>query len=241
MNFLELVQRTAQECGAASEPTTCQAQTGESLRFVNWVNTAWQELQTSCDNWGFMKSSYLQGDPVAGTTFTTTAGVYYYPLGTTAGTTCMVDPDTFGKWDPYSFRCYTTSITNKSDETFLDLVSFDTWRNAYLYGALRQVETRPYVVAIGPDRAINIGPPSDGTYSIEGDYWVKPTLMSADADEPTGLPVEYQMMIVYRAMRKYAVFESAPEVLEAPKMFGTPLEYKLLRVFGPAASKRTLV
>lgn len=240
MDFLDLVQRTAQECGAASVPSSCQSQSGEALRFVNWVNQAWDELQMLRDDWGFMRSSYLQGSPVGGTTFTTTAGVYYYPLGTTAGSTCMVDPDEFSKWDPYSFRCYTTSNTDKSDEIQMRLISFDDWRNGYLISALRQVETRPYVVAIGPDMAVNIGPPSDGTYTIEGDYWVKPTLMSDNDDEPSGLPREYQMMIVYRAMKKYAGFESAPEVFQTAHALGRPLEYKLVRTFGRGITRRAL-
>ena len=79
-------------------------------------------------------------------------------------------------------------------------------------GAMRNVTTRPMVVAVGPDQSICFGPPSDGLYTLSGDYYTAPTVMVADDDEPTGLPARYHMLIVYKTMIKYAGYESAPEV-----------------------------
>src|SRR5262249_17420424 len=81
-----------------------------------------------------------------------------------------------------------------------------------MLGALRQVETRPVDVAISPTMAVCLGPPSNGTYTIEGDYWFAPQSLAADDDLPHGLQPQSHMLIVYRAMRKYAAFEAAPDV-----------------------------
>lgn len=121
--------------------------------------------------------------------------------------------DNFGKWDRETFRCYPTAVGFQAEQ-FLDEVPFDAWRNAYMLGAQRTVQTRPVVMAVGPDQSICLGPPPDGTYTITGDYFVAPTEMAADTDIPVGLPTRFHMLIVYRTMMKYAGFESAPEVYQ---------------------------
>jgi hypothetical protein len=73
---------------------------------------------------------------------------FSYPLGTGAGTVGIA-VDSFGKWDRDTFRCYTTTV-GTNDEQFLDEVPFDVWRDAYMLGAMRSVQTRPVVVAVGP-------------------------------------------------------------------------------------------
>jgi hypothetical protein len=193
--------------------STTVSQQGEQLRFVNWVQNAWIEIQNACEDWGFMRMSYLLGLPAGfGTTFPTTFGMATYPLGTDPGTTCMVDPNMFGKWDRFSFRDYTTTNLLKSDEIYLDYITFDEWRDAYMLGSLRQVRTRPVAVAIAPDNSICLAPIPDGNYTIEGDYWRAPQKMVLDTDVPVGLQSQFDMLIVYAAMRKYASYESAPEV-----------------------------
>lgn len=209
MNFLQLGQRMVQECGISGTLTSMQNQTGEFARVVSWVGQAWDELQTKHDDWDWMRSSNLLG---AGASFATVAGQAVYPLGTGPGT-CGVTLANFGKWDEETFRCYTTSV-GVADETFLDSIPFDAWRNAYMLGALRLVQTRPVAIAVGTNKALCLGPPSDGLYTVTGDYFTSPNIMAANADEPTGLPVAYHMAIVYLAMLYYAGYESAPEVMD---------------------------
>src|SRR5712664_2726175 len=153
MNFLQLCQSAIAECGASGTIlTTTISQTGEQLRFVNWVTQARIEIQNSHEDWGFMRSSYLLGLPTGqGVYFVTAAGRSNYPLGTTAGVNSMVAPANFGKWDEYSFRNYSTSDSTRRDEIFMDPITFDDWRDAYMLGALRQVQTRPIAVALDPD------------------------------------------------------------------------------------------
>lgn len=156
-----------------------------------------------------MRSSNLLG---GGASLVTVAGKASYPLGTGAGTVGVL-PDNFGKWDRDTIRCYPTA-TGVSGEQFLDSIAFDAWRDAYMLGAMRSVQTRPVVVAVGPDQSLNLGPPPNGLYTITGDYWTGPTVMVADTDLPTGLPTRFHNLIIFMAMEKYGYFESAGDVIQ---------------------------
>lgn len=236
--FLELCQQFMAECGISGTLTTVAGQTGEMLRVVSWVQQAWRELQGARD-WDFMRASYLNTGASypfpQGTSFTTTYGQSVYPLGTTAGTTCMVNPSSFRKWDKYSFRCYTTSNTNKTDEIPIEEIGYDRWRESYMLGALRLVRTRPVTFAISPTKAICLGPPSNGNYTIEGDYWVNPQVLVLDDDVPLGLLSEYHMIIVYKAMYKYASYEAAPDVRVRADDQYWPMYRELLSRYGEEA------
>jgi len=209
VNFLTLSQRLALEAGVSGTLSTTANQVGSLNRVVTWINQAWMELQTEHDDWDWLRSSNLFG---SGVSFATVSGQASYPLGTGAGTV-GITADAFTKWDRETFRTYLTTagVTN---ETFLDWIPYDTWRDAYMLGALRNVKTRSVAFAIGPDKSICIGPPSDGLYTVTGDYFIAPTQMVADGDLPTGLPARWHMDIVYRAMMMYAGYESAPEVYQ---------------------------
>lgn len=190
--------------------STVANQVGSIQRIINWVGDAWNEIQTEHDDWNWMRSSNILG---LGASFVTVAGQASYPLGTTAGTV-GIPVDSFGKWDDTTFRCYTTTV-GFTNETYLDVITFDIWRNSYMYGAMRSVQTRPVAVAIGPDQSVNVGPPSNGLYTVTADYFVAPSVMTDDTDVPTGLPLRFHMLIVYKAMMKYAGYESASEVFSS--------------------------
>ncbi len=241
MNFLQLCQRAVTDCGASGTLTTTAGQVGSLQRIINWVGDAWNELQTEHDDWDWMRSSSLLG---GGVTFSPAASQYNTPLGTGTGQ-LGVAVDSFGKWDEETFRCYTTSIAASGgigigaigempigggvplDEIFMDCIDYDIWRNAYMLGAMRAVQTRPYVFAIGPDKSINVGPPPNGLYTITGDYWTAPTLMVLDTDVPVGLPTRFHLLIVYDAMLKYGEYEAATDVMERAQRERNKLMRKL--------------
>lgn len=226
MNRLQLVQRLGRECGVSGTVSTTEGTlTGETARLVTWVDQAWLELQTKNDDWTWMRSSNLLG---AGVSFTTVAADYDYPLGTGPGTV-GVTADNFGKWDPYSFRLYTTAF-GINDEVELGLISYDQWRNAYMIGAQRSVSTRPSVVAIGPGETVVVGPPPTAGYTITADYFVAPSVMEDNDATPIGLPLPFQMLIVYLAMTYYAGYESAPEVLDRAQAGYGPMMRRLERL-----------
>lgn len=229
MNFLQLCQRGILECGVAGALSSAAiSATGSQGRIVTWINQAWNEIQTRQDEWEWMRSSNLLG---LGASFTTVAGQASYPLGTGAGTSGVLSTN-FGKWDRYSFRNYTTTV-GVSNEMIMDWIPYDTWRDSYMLGAMRTVQTRPVAIAIGPDKSLCLGPPPNALYTITGDYWVAPTLMSADVDVPTGLPAQFHMAIVYRAMEMYGGYESAPEVLQRGSKGFADLIRQLEAIYGP--------
>ncbi len=228
MNYLDLGQRLASECGVSGTLLTMAGQTGSLGRIVNWTAQAWAELQTLHDDWEWLRSSNLLG---SGMSFTTVAGTASYPLGTGSGT-CGVTAALFGKWDRDTFRCYTTSA-GFSNETDLDNIRYDKWRNSYMLGAMRNGQTRPVAVAVGPDKSICLGPPPNALYTITGDYFLAPSAMSLDTDTPTGLPAQFHMLIVYMAMEYYAAYESAPEVLERAMSGSARLRGQLEQTYAP--------
>lgn len=201
MNFLGLCQRAAQECGAADVPSAVTGQTGEALRFVNWVNQAWMELQLLKEGWLFMHDT---------ASFETIDGQPTY-------TTAECGVTNFGNWDRNSFRCYNTAAGITS-EIFMSYLPYEAWRNTYQYGGMRDTRTQPTQMSIAPpDKSICLGPYPAAGYTIEGDYFTVPAYMVADTDLPGLLPERFHMVIVYRAMRKYSLFESAPEVYAGAK------------------------
>lgn len=209
MTLLELVQRAMQECGVSGTIVTTVGLAGEQLRVLDWVKTAWREVQAKHDDWTWMRSSNLAG---GGVSFIPAAGVPVTPLGSGAGTVGVIAA-TFGKWVTGSFRTYLTSV-GTNNETMLDDISYDEWRDGYMYGAQRTVQTRPVVIAPGPAMQLCVGPPTNGLYTVTGDFYTAPTSMTLDADTPTGLPSGYDMVIVYQAMLYYGGYEAAPEVLD---------------------------
>lgn len=203
MDFLTLCQRTAYECGIpAAAPLTVINQTGQSQRIVNWVESAWTDIQAAHQDWDWLRTS---------TSFTTTAGQPFYTLGTGSGTV-EVATTTFGMWERYTFRNYDTSFGTNSEVT-MQCIDYDVWRDRYYLGALRSTQTRPLEFAIRQDKAICLGPPPISGYTITGDYFLKPVTLAADADIPA-LPTQWHLAIVYRAMMFYGGYEAANEVYQ---------------------------
>lgn len=235
MNFLQLSQRAAIECGVASSsaiqavlPTVVGA-TGSLGRVVGWVNDSWTDIQMDHDgDWSWMRSSNILG---AGVSFLTLAGQTSYPLGVGVGTV-GVAVDAFGKWDEGTFRCMPTAVGVRG-EIDLDDIPYDAWRNGYMLGAMRSTQTRPVVIAVGPDQSLCLGPPPNDQYTITGDYFVAPSEMTANTDVPLGLPARFQMLIVYRAMMKYAGYESAPELYQRATEENAGMYAQLMRIRAP--------
>jgi hypothetical protein len=222
MNFLTLCQRTATDCGVSGVLTTTAGQIGSLARIVNWVGDAWNELQTAHDDWDWMRASGILG---SGASFVPASAQYTTPLGTGPGQ-IGVAVDNFGKWDLETFRCFTTA-TGTLDETFLRCLDFDAWRDGYMLGAMRRVTTRPVAIAIGPDQSLNLGPPPNGLYTITADYFAAPSLMVADTDVPAGLPVRWHLLICYKAMMKYGLYESAADVVQRAQSEWDPMYRQL--------------
>ena len=200
MNYLELINRTRVECGISGSGTplpTAQGLTGESSRVANWVNQAWEDIQTAHEDWQWMRDTFQFN--------TVTQQQIYTPADTGVGTT-------FGNWKRDSFRCSSVG-QNYQDEQLLNYMDWSVFRNLYIYASMRTTYARPVVVTIDPDKNLGFGATPDQPYVIVGEYYKKPELFVNDTDAPPATyPDRFHMAIVYRAMMYYAGYEAAPEV-----------------------------
>ena len=200
MNFLQLVNQLRVECGVSGPPLTTvagQLAGSENARMVSWIQQAWIDIQTSKEDWLFLREPFV---------FNTVAlQQIYTPVE--AGLTVA----TFGNWKRDSFRCSSVG-QSYADEQLMNYMDWTTYRNLYRYANMRNTTARPVVVSITPEKDLAFGSTPDIAYVIDGEYYTQPVSLTADADTP-GIPDRFQMAIVYRAMMYYAGYEAAPEVL----------------------------
>lgn len=216
MNFLELAKRLRQECGVNGVgPASVLEQTGEAKRLVDWINTAWLEIQGLHDNWGFMREDF---------SFQTVIGTGDY----TPADAGLTD---HRYWHTDTFRTYETA-TGVSDEQYLIEWPYADFRNIYRYGL--QTSQRPCVFAIKPNGSdILLGPKPNAVFTVAGEYQRAPTELAANADIPD-LPTHLHMLIVYKAMEYYGLYEAASEVLSRGQAQSTKLMAQLEREELPA-------
>lgn len=201
MTFLQLVQRTRQECGIAGDgPTTVIGQTKSMKRLVEWVSQSWTEIQEECPDFQFLRKDV---------SFSTVIGQQAYVAGSGLG----INITDFGTWLEESFRIYLTA-TGVSDETELNMTDYTAFRDYYLLGSQRTISARPSDITIAPNRSLLLAPLPDAVYTVNGEYYRSPQELVYDTDVPL-MPSRFHMLIVYRAMQKYGYFESANEQIAA--------------------------
>lgn len=197
MTFLEICQRLRQECGVSGTgPSTVVSQTGQLKKLVDWAAEAWNEIQDMRPNWAFMWKEF---------SFNTTAGTRDYA----AADVSITDVD---QWDTDSFLIYKTA-TGTSDQNELPFLDYRDWRPRYRTRMAERDSDRPILFTLKPDGELRLEPKPDAIYTIDGEYRRTRQTFTANADEPTGLPEKFHMMIVWKAMQYYGFHENAPEVL----------------------------
>jgi hypothetical protein len=196
--FLELCKDLVMEAGiSGSGPTTVVSQSGEMGRVVSWIAKAYLELQDKKANWDFHRTDFSSPLVIGTTTYTALAL-----------TPALTD---HGNWAIDTFRCYNTT-TGLNDEKWMTFIPWQTFRDAYLFSANRNVQGRPMRFTVRPeDKAIVTFPIPDDTYTIEGEYFKRAQKMTVDTDQPL-FPSQYHAILVWRALMFYGAFEGAPEV-----------------------------
>ncbi len=196
MNFLQLAQKLRQECGVAGTgPISVVNQNNEAKRLVDYINDAWVEIQSMRSDWSFMRQDF---------TFPVTAGVGEY-------SPTAADLTDWKRWHTDTLRIYLTSV-GIPDEQWLIEWEYQVFRDTYRYST--QTPGRPVVFAVRKrDKALMMGPVPDTDYTVVGEYQRAPTQLLADTDTPD-IPEHLHMVIVYKAMEFYGLFEAATEVLQ---------------------------
>ena len=196
--YLQLVARLHQECAIpGTAPATLAGLTAgsEAQRLKDWIADAWFSIQNLHPDWKFRRRSI--------TPFTTTNGQGAYTQAQSG-----ITANTLGRWILDSFRAYKTS-TGISGEYHLNEVSYDHWRDRYLFGANRTAYSQPRDIAMHPETGgLVLGPIPLSGYTIVGDYYLAPTRLSVDADIPN-LPAQHDDLgILWKAMIDYAGYEA---------------------------------
>ena len=195
MNYLALVKRAISEAGASgvNNVTTVANASGELLRFTQWINQAWIDIQNKRSDWLFMRKSVQ---------FNLIANQAEYSV--TSAPIALTD---YGSWIVESFRIYKDTISNELRLWYLDYIPF---RDTYLLNTTRTSYSQPNVVTVSPSKSLIFALPPDYAYTVLGDYQRTATNLVADTDIPD-LPERFHMMLVYGALKHYGAYESYPE------------------------------
>lgn len=192
MNFLALCQRTVRESGTISgdsTPSTVVGKTGRERKFIDWVSSAYTEIQNTFDDWKWLRDDYSS---------TISAGTSKY-------TAASFNLSRHSRWitSDGNVTMYLTA-TGVSDEGELTYIEWEDWRRLYDRGT--QTQGRPVHYAISPADEICFGPVPDAGYTVRGEYQKSAQILAADADIPE-MPSDYHLLIVWDALLLAASFD----------------------------------
>jgi hypothetical protein len=195
LNYLQLCQRVFIEGGISGQITSVQNQSGEALRVTTWVASAYREILNSDQfNLNFIRKSQ----------------VAQLTIGQDTYTKAQLGVPTLGQWDTDTMRVAINA--NLSDETFLIGQRFPDFRDYWDFSSRRDVLSRPLNCTVTPETNLRIGPKPSAAFYLNFQWIAVPADLQDDEDVPV-IPDRWHMAIVWRALRHYGMFESAPEVV----------------------------
>ena len=200
MNYLQLCQRLTREAGInLSGPTSTSGNDGTQFaRVIDWVQTAYAEIQMLYDDWNFMHSSFQLACG-------TNDGEYTYGE--------VTNNIPVARFDTESFRAYLVSA-GQSTEQHMIWMHYDEFRDTFRFGSTRTAAGHPQYWTWAPNKNVLLFPlPGPSSYIVTGEYWRDVDELSIDTDEPI-FPSQYHMLIVYWALVKYAGFEESGSVYQ---------------------------
>jgi hypothetical protein len=183
MNRLQLCQRARAEMGlGGSGPTTTIAQTGEMLQVVNWVDTAWERIQ-SMRNWDW--------------------------LWETATVTVLANTSALAGTIPD--KRYVKDGVRNPDGAELTYMPWAAFRLAYPSTFIVAGTPSVWTIRPDKAFQVNAKPASNTAFSVERykNPTVMTTDSDATTGTPQGIPSEHHMLIVWRAVMLYAGHDEA--------------------------------
>lgn len=207
MDFISLCRRVRQEAGISGDgPAGVTNQTGELRRIVDWVREAYDEIQMAHNDWLWLRGQF---------TLLTEDGKRSYAHGDAIDVQTAQPIARFSRWlvddaeDPSKIYLQAAGVGGQFWLTYFPWEHFNT---IYSIGVQQTTTSMPAHIAVSPDRKLHLGPTPNDVYVVTGDYQRSPQYLSADGDIPE-MPSEFHRLIVYGALERYGLFESAPEVL----------------------------
>lgn len=207
MNSLELAQELESEAVgirsiAAFNPTA----SGESGRLCNWIKQAHEEIQNAFDDWRWMR---------VGWTLNTVAGTDSYSYGSCTDALTGTAISRFARW--YGGDLITSIYLQSAGagtKRWLTWLEWDDFRQLYKRQPIPNGS--PAFWTVNPQNQIVFGPTPDGVYVVGGDYHRSPLDFTDGADTPE-FPSRFHRLVVWWALMKYGLYESAPEVIARAK------------------------
>lgn len=196
MTFLELVQRLHSESlRSTAAPTSVSGATDRNARLFNRIADAWRNLQNE-RLWRWMRVT---------TDVALVAGQQTYSDSDLSLTR-------FGSWrtedDTYCPVIYRSGQVNSMWPLLYD--HLDEFRRHWIY--LTMGQSQPIVWTIDEQDRFLVGPAPDQAYMLRAEYWMEPTELTADTDEPD-MPAKFHMVLVWRALIDEAKADAKPELL----------------------------
>jgi len=171
MTFLELCQRTRQECGIQGEgPSAVTSQKGLLKRVVDWVADADNLVQSLHPDWNFLWKEFTEN--------------------TVAGLDTIVKPSDLGLWDRESFAIDRGTVDGKP----IPSITYGEWRKINN----SKSQQTPSLICVLPNGNLSFTYPPDDVYSFYGTYWASPTALTT-SDQESAIPTRFQRIIIARA------------------------------------------
>ncbi len=225
MDFLTLVKRLASESGTELEskitsvavpPAVAYGQTTEHrTRLVNWVRQAWLEIQEDQTQWDFM---------IERGTMPLAQGQVKYDIKALAVTPC--DPACYDHIVPFVAPLDSRYIWIVDGDQVPSNPQICYYTPAeHFFGDRDRFNIlaggQPSRYSIDRDDCIVFdAAPSLDSYYIEFAFKKVPQELLIDTDVPEGLPLKFHMVIIYKALVYYSMFDEADkQVKRAMKLY----------------------
>jgi hypothetical protein len=180
---LTLTQRLSREAGVNFiGPITTIGQTGKYGQLVEWIDTAYNDIQSLHPTWKFLRKEFSHA-------ITSPTAVY---------TPADFGLTSFKEWVTTDMRLYLL-IGDEADITYYDWEDFRAWCGLGNNTTLTQ---RPYVFTVKPDDSLQFWPIPNDTYTCRGEYFRANHAFTADADVPL-FHDDFSLAIMWRALMFY--------------------------------------
>jgi len=210
MNKLELCQEVLSRTGQSGTMTTTVGQRGMFRRISTWVREAYLDIQRMPIDWRWLR--------VRGATGNLSPDKEAYSA-TELGLTRL------RSFDLDSFSIHHVDADPDTAAPMDGSKPWDSISNKY---AVSRVKGQPRFVLAPEHTGLLVYPVPNDMYIIHFDYFKRPQILAADVDVPE-MPDYFHDLIILQALRRYASFDDAPEILEDFQMQYPPLFRELYR------------
>jgi len=185
----------------ATVPATLVGQTGQLWNAGNWIQKANNNLNILHRDWQYLSVEYSETLSVGLTTVPAHSG-----------------GESVKQWDRESFWVNRDS-SNAAPLTFIE---WEIFRRDMLPGGAPTTNSKPSIISQKRDNSLILDVPSDLAYTLTGEFYKVPDLLTVDADVPE-MPAEFHRLIICEAAIKYGNKEAAAEIIS-----GMEAEYAFL-------------